>query len=211
MAVFNERLMYLYKTDICMELLVESGIGKTLKYLQDFSRLYESDLPDLKLISQKCEQILQKWKNYVMTTVFDEKKDYQCEFMKYRYLKQAEKKIVKKGPMKSKGSGTKTTTLLAQTSIETCNTSGQSMLYKALMKFEGDDEVNKSQHERSNSMCYNTASGFAEENKNMANRDPHNESNDSMVDLSAENQPLQNTVASSKSLSPNKQTTFQKP
>lgn len=33
LAVVNERLMFLYKTDICMELLVESGIAKTLKYL----------------------------------------------------------------------------------------------------------------------------------------------------------------------------------
>ena len=33
-------------------------------------------------MADMCEQILQKWKNYVSYTIFDESKDNMCEFIK---------------------------------------------------------------------------------------------------------------------------------
>ena len=41
-------------------------------------------MPELKPLVDMSEKILQKWKNFVMNTIFDEKKDNQCEFIKYK-------------------------------------------------------------------------------------------------------------------------------
>ena len=41
-------------------------------------------MPELLSLITMSEQILQKWKNYIMNTIFDEKKDNQCEFIKYK-------------------------------------------------------------------------------------------------------------------------------
>jgi len=81
----------LYKADVSIELLIESGIGKTVKYFIDYCKVYQSDLGGLQRFISLAEQIQQKWKNYVSNTLFDEKKE-QTEFMKPKYLKKAEKK-----------------------------------------------------------------------------------------------------------------------
>lgn len=49
--------MYLFRTEICIEILIESGVGKTLKYLQDYCKLYESDMPELNGLIKMSEQI----------------------------------------------------------------------------------------------------------------------------------------------------------
>ncbi len=81
---FKEHLMALWRTEICLEVLIESGAAKTLKYFQDYCRFYLEDMPELRSLIDMSEKILQKWKNYVMNTIFDEKKDNQCEFIKYK-------------------------------------------------------------------------------------------------------------------------------
>ena len=67
--------MDLYRAEVCVEVLMESGIGKTLKYLLDYCKLYEQDVPDLKPLILNCDQILQKWKNFVNNVIFDDKKN----------------------------------------------------------------------------------------------------------------------------------------
>lgn len=60
--------------------------------------------------------------------------------MKYRYIKQAEKKITKKsggGSVKNRGGSGSKSNLLGEMTNGTPTASGQSMLYKALLKFEG--------------------------------------------------------------------------
>lgn len=84
MPTFREHLMTLWKTEISLELLVESSAAKTLKYLQDYCRSYESELCDLATLISMCEQILQKWKNFVSNTIFDEKRESQSDFIKYK-------------------------------------------------------------------------------------------------------------------------------
>jgi hypothetical protein len=54
----REKLMFLYRSEICVEVLIESGIAKTIKYLLDYCRLYESDVPELKSLISNCDQIL---------------------------------------------------------------------------------------------------------------------------------------------------------
>lgn len=41
-------------------------------------------MPELKTLINMCEKILQKWKNFVLNTVFDEQKDNTSEFIKYK-------------------------------------------------------------------------------------------------------------------------------
>lgn len=87
-------LMELWRTEICLEVLIESGAAKTLKYIQDFCLLYEEDMPELRTLINMSEKILQKWKNFVMNTIFDDKKDNTCEFVKYKKQKQLFKKTL---------------------------------------------------------------------------------------------------------------------
>ena len=82
LTTFHDNLMVLYMTEISLEVLVESNCAKTVKYLQDYCRCYQRQLPELVKLSDMCEQILQKWKNYVSYTIFDESKDNMCEFIK---------------------------------------------------------------------------------------------------------------------------------
>lgn len=70
---FKEYMMVLWCTDITYKILDDSGIGKTLKYFQDFCKAYEEDLTDLGFLINMSEKILFKWKNYVMNYVFDYK------------------------------------------------------------------------------------------------------------------------------------------
>ena len=72
--------MCLFRAEICVEILTESGIGKTLKYFIDYCRLYEEDLPELKNLANMSEQIFQKWKNFVLNTIFDDKRENKEEF-----------------------------------------------------------------------------------------------------------------------------------
>lgn len=67
--------MFLFRTEICIEILIDSGIGKTLKYFLDYCKLYESDMPELKPHINSAELIINKWKNFLMNTVFDDSKN----------------------------------------------------------------------------------------------------------------------------------------
>lgn len=86
---FREHLMLLFKTDICLEVLVETGCAKTVKYLQDYCRAYESELGELRDLATMSDRILLKWKNYVSNTIFDEKRDNLGEFVKNKQLNPA--------------------------------------------------------------------------------------------------------------------------
>ena len=153
-------LMNLFRSDICIEVLIESGIAKTLKYLQDYFKLYEADMgPDFKSLVTQCDQILKKWKNYVMTTIFDEAKDYSGEFQKYKFIKQAEKKLNHKNSSKQKS----TSRMVTQSSAEIkegidLQPQQRSMLCKAFKKFEVDigagDSNEDARKDRSNSMGF---------------------------------------------------------
>jgi hypothetical protein len=74
--------MVLWKTEISLEVLVESNCAKVVKFLQDYCRCYEEDLLELRMLNVMCEDILKKWKNYVQSTIFDDTKDNMCEFIK---------------------------------------------------------------------------------------------------------------------------------
>ena len=88
--------MILYRSEICVEVLIESGIAKTLKYLQDYCKLYESDVPELKSLINNCDQILQKWRNFVNNKIFGEKQSYDDEFHKFKYMKKLKQRAEKK-------------------------------------------------------------------------------------------------------------------
>ena len=79
---FKDNLMFFMRTEICLEVLIESGAGKTLKYFQDYCRMYQEDMPELQQFVQMVDRILQKWKNFVTNTIFDDKRDNQVEFVK---------------------------------------------------------------------------------------------------------------------------------
>lgn len=82
LATLQEHLMVLWKTEISLEVLVESNCAKTVKYLQDYCKCYEANLPELRNMLDMCVQILHKWKNYVSYTIFDDGKDNVCDFIK---------------------------------------------------------------------------------------------------------------------------------
>lgn len=44
MQELKENLLKLFRADITLEVLIESNISKSLKYLADYCKLYESDL-----------------------------------------------------------------------------------------------------------------------------------------------------------------------
>ena len=69
--ILKNHLINLYCAEIELELLKESGIGKSLKYLLDFAKLYESDFTELKPLIKMIESILLKWKNFVSKMLFD--------------------------------------------------------------------------------------------------------------------------------------------
>ena len=81
--------MFFWKTEICLEVLIESSAAKTLKYFRDFCRVFDEDLQELGSLSRMSEQIMEKWKNFVLNTIFDEKKDNTSEFIKYKKHKRA--------------------------------------------------------------------------------------------------------------------------
>lgn len=74
--------MILFKSEICLEVLVETGIGKLLKYFIDYCKVYSEDLPALGSLQKKSESIYQKWNNYVLNTIFDDKKENVANFQK---------------------------------------------------------------------------------------------------------------------------------
>ena len=82
LATLQEHLMVLWKTEISLEVLVESNCAKTVKFLQDYCKCYEVNLPELRNMFDMCVQILHKWKNYVSYTIFDDGKDNVCDFIK---------------------------------------------------------------------------------------------------------------------------------
>ena len=78
--------MLFFKTDISLEVLVETGCAKTVKYLQDYCCAYESELSELRDLGTMCDRILLKWKNYVSNTIFVDKRDNIGEFAKNKNL-----------------------------------------------------------------------------------------------------------------------------
>ena len=91
---FKQYMMTLWRTDMTYKILEDSGIGKTLKFFQDYCKAYEEDLTELRTLINMSEKILEKWKNFVMNYVFDYKlepqkkieqfeKDNKSEFIKY--------------------------------------------------------------------------------------------------------------------------------
>jgi len=78
--------MLFFKTDISLEVLVETGCAKTVKYLQDYCCAYECELSELRDLGTMCDRILLKWKNYVSNTIFDDKRDNIGEFAKNKNL-----------------------------------------------------------------------------------------------------------------------------
>ncbi len=78
----KDHLMYLLKSEICHEVLLETGVGKVLKLFHDYCVCYEEDMPELQKLIHMCDMILQKWKNFVLNTIFDEQKDNTSEFIK---------------------------------------------------------------------------------------------------------------------------------
>ena len=84
--------MTLYRAEICIEILLESEIGKSVKYLEDFCKANEKDLPECKSLSVMAEQILTKWKNFVMHTIFDDNKNNASLFYKSKILNKLNRK-----------------------------------------------------------------------------------------------------------------------
>ena len=79
--------MFLFITEISFDLLIDTGIGRTLKYFLDYCKLYENDFIELKPLISMIEQILRKWKNFVNNMIFDEQKDNSEDFLKFKYTK----------------------------------------------------------------------------------------------------------------------------
>ena len=67
--------MVLWRTDISLEVLIESGVAKTLKYVLDFCLAYLDEIPELRFLITNTAAILMRWKNFVANTIFDEQKD----------------------------------------------------------------------------------------------------------------------------------------
>lgn len=77
--------MYLFRMEMKVEILFETSIGKTIKYLSDFCELYKEEFPELQHINTTCQGIIVKWKNMVNNIYFDEKKSFAEEFSKQKY------------------------------------------------------------------------------------------------------------------------------
>ena len=65
-----------------MEFLLDSKIGRTLKYFVNFCKVYSADYPEIITLQAMSEQILTKWKNYINNTFFDDNTDYTKTFIK---------------------------------------------------------------------------------------------------------------------------------
>ena len=57
--------MEMYKTEIFIDILTQSKIGKNLKLFIDFCKDYNAYLPELQNMSFRAEQTQMKWKNYI--------------------------------------------------------------------------------------------------------------------------------------------------
>ena len=62
--------MQLFRTDITLELLLTSSIGRTLTLLLEYAVLYAPDFPELKPLVPMLEQLMLKWKNFVNQMIF---------------------------------------------------------------------------------------------------------------------------------------------
>ncbi len=74
--------MSLFRVNMTLDVLIQTGIGRTLKYLQDYCELYQDEFPDLHSLFIKCQKIIEKWKNLVNNIVFEDKKNFMDEFSK---------------------------------------------------------------------------------------------------------------------------------
>ncbi|CDW91131.1 pwwp domain containing protein [Stylonychia lemnae] len=97
----NQYLMQLQKAEISIEILSETGIGKTLKYLSDYCETYREDLPQLQSTQSNSKLILQKWRNHVNKCLFEEKTSHVEEFSKEKYKLKVQKNQKKNTKHKS--------------------------------------------------------------------------------------------------------------
>lgn len=82
--------------DVTIELLHASRVGITLKFLKDYLETYATEMPQVKQMTARVNQILVKWKNYANNCLFDENVSHHREFAKNR-LKKAAAKMPPKG------------------------------------------------------------------------------------------------------------------
>jgi hypothetical protein len=103
--VLNESLptlkahcMTLYRVDMSIDVLQETSIGKVIKRLHDFCQLYQDEFTELAKVQNQCNLIMEKWKNLVLTMVFEDKKNFVEEFSKFKYKQKCELKRKRQKP-----------------------------------------------------------------------------------------------------------------
>ncbi len=72
----------LNESEIHFEVLLQSKIGRSLKFFCDFCHVYKSDLRELERLEFLASSILLKWKTYVLNLLFDEQHEYDKTFIK---------------------------------------------------------------------------------------------------------------------------------
>ena len=78
----KEHLMILWRNEICLEVLIESGAGKTLTYFHNYCQFFSEEVPELRSLVEMSKKLLEKWRNFVNNTIFEDKREN--EFVKYR-------------------------------------------------------------------------------------------------------------------------------
>lgn len=58
--------------EVNIDLLQETKIGQSLKYLKDYLEVYGKEMQETKAMSKKVNHILVKWKNYANNQLFDD-------------------------------------------------------------------------------------------------------------------------------------------
>lgn len=135
-------------SEIYVEFLLESKIGKNLKYFIDFCKVYSSDYPEIEGLKRMSEQILMKWKNYINNTFFDENADYTKSFVKSKNTSKKQSSSSRKSK-----NNTSSSKLNNNNNNNDSGCDGLSMLSKAVANIKGGhvDEGFKScadDHER---------------------------------------------------------------
>ena len=86
-STIHKYLLDLFRSDVYIEVILESKIGKTLKFFVEFCKVYGSDLEEIKRLGAMAEQILMKWKNFINNIFFDDNVDNTKNFQKVKSLK----------------------------------------------------------------------------------------------------------------------------
>jgi len=76
----NKHMLDMFKSDMFVEILIQTKIGKILKYFIDFCKHYSWDSSKLRDYLFKAEQTQKKWKNYINNCLFDDSCDHQDSF-----------------------------------------------------------------------------------------------------------------------------------